>query len=694
MRRSGDEAQDGTREIAVVGLGPRGLSVVERLSANAPGCLPEGLRVRLHLVDPHLMNGSRVWRTGQSAELLMNTVTSQITLFVDDTVECAGPVVPGPSLYEWCRRLAAGGGPSLPPDMRAEALRLGPDSYPSRALYGHYLSWVLRHLVAAVPPAVTVVPHCQEAVRLTDDPDGRQTLTMQDGSALSGLEAVVLTPGHLNNRPTRQDQRFTAYAERHGLTYVAPCNPADADLDRIAPGQPIALRGLGLNFFDYMALFTTGRGGGFEPVNSGGLRYVPSGAEPRMIAGSRRGVPYHARGENEKGAFGRHTPLFLTQNVIADLRARAEAGAPVDFSEEVWPLVDAEVRAVYYATLIGGRTGPADAAEFLGRYVELRAASGAVAPGAAGPLGAEPPAAEKLLLDRYAIAEAERWDWLRIARPYGDRRFSGPRDFRAWLLDHLAQDVREARRGNVSGPLKAALDVMRDLRNEIRLVVDHGGLSGDSYRNDLQGWYTPLNAFVSIGPPVERIEQMIALIEAGLLTVLGPGMTVDCGPGGVFTGRATTVPGSGFRATALIEARLPETDIHQTSDVLFRSLLADGGCTHYRIPIRGGGWYETGGLAVTRRPYHLLDAQRRPHERRFAFGVPTETAHWVTAAGVRPGVNSVILSDADSVARAGLRLAAHGPRADAERNGAEPAGAERAASEPTGAEQADAERTG
>jgi len=37
--------------------------------------------------------------------------------------------------------------------------------------------------------------------------------------------------------------------------------------------------------------------------------------------------------------------------------------------------------------------------------------------------------------------------------------------------------------------------------------------------------------------------------------------------------------------------------------------------------------------------------------------VPTESVHWVTAAGIRPGVNSVILGDADAIARSSLRIA-------------------------------------
>ena len=113
-----------------------------------------------------------------------------------------------------------------------------------------------------------------------------------------------------------------------------------------------------------------------------------------------------------------------------------------------------------------------------------------------------------------------------------------------------------------------------------------------------------------------------------------------------------------MRADTLIEARLPETDLHRTTDPLLRTLLDRGECRPYRIPIRGGGHYVSGGVAVTRRPYRLLDAADRPHPRRFAFGVPTETVHWVTASGIRPGVNSVILGDADAIARSCLSAAA------------------------------------
>ncbi|GAA3365626.1 hypothetical protein GCM10017744_069130 [Streptomyces antimycoticus] len=327
--------------IAVVGAGPRGTSVLERLCASAPELAP-GTPLTVHLVDPSPPGAGRVWRTAQPGELLMNTVASQVTLFTDASVECGGPVRTGPSLYEWVA--ACGLAPGL-----------GPDDYPSRALYGRYLEWVFGEVVRGAPKTVTVRTHRARAVRLEERADGEQVLTLDDGSSLEGLSAVVLAQGHLPAATDATERRYAAHAERHGLRYYPPANPADVDLSPIAPGEPVLLRGLGLNFFDHMALLTAGRGGTFAPHPRGGLVYRPSGREPRLYAGSRRGIPYHARGDNAKGPCGRHTPLLLTPDMLGHFRKRADSGDPPDFLAEIWPLVAKEAETVYYEALLALR---------------------------------------------------------------------------------------------------------------------------------------------------------------------------------------------------------------------------------------------------------------------------------------------------------------------------------------------------
>ncbi|MEU7579018.1 FAD/NAD(P)-binding protein [Streptomyces sp. NPDC041068] len=682
--------------LALVGAGPRGTSVLERLCASAPELLAPGVRLTVHVVDPAPPGAGRVWRTEQPGELLMNTVASQVTLFTDASVDCSGPIRPGPSLYEWA---AAGHVPGL-----------GPDDYPTRACYGRYLEWVFAETVRGAPDAIRVQVHAARAVSLDETADGLQALVLDNGLELSGLSAVVLAQGHLPAAGGQEQERLTEHAARHGLRHFPPANPADLDLSVITPGEPVLLRGLGLNFFDHMALLTAGRGGRYLRTPGGGLRYEPSGHEPRLYAGSRRGVPYQARGDNAKGAYGRHAPAVLTGDVIARFRKRADSGDAPDFLDEIWPLVAKEVETVYYATLLAHREAAGDArdaedaedAEDAGDAEDDRGAGytrnsrstrdpgdtrrtrdpgdfqdagdtrSTRAPGDDRDAGdspglQEPPRLrgfrerflatghrspqEALVLAEFGVAEADRWSWDRLSRPHPDHGFASPDEHRAWLLERLREDAAQATLGNVAGPLKAALDVLRDLRNELRRIVDHGGLTGASRRDHLDRWYTPLNAFLSIGPPRRRIEEMTALIEAGVLEVLGPRLAVRPGDGS-FLAHSPDVPGSDVRVTTLIEARLPEPDLRRTTDPLLGRLLRSGRCRPHAV-----GGHETGGLDVTPRPYHLIDRQGRFHTRRFAFGVPTEGVHWVTAAGARPGVDSVTLSDADAVARAALRTA-------------------------------------
>ncbi|GAA2786354.1 FAD/NAD(P)-binding protein [Saccharopolyspora taberi] len=626
----------------MIGAGPRGLSVAERLCANVSAVEEPPKRLHVHIVDPQAGRGGRVWATSQSGRLLMNTIASQITMFTDETVDCVGPVDPGPSLHEWASAVAMDPTYDFDEQVRREAAQLGPNSYPSRALYGHYLNWVLRRLTDHSPEHVTVHVHPKTAISLEDGECGLQLVRFDDGTALTDLDAVVLAQGHVPMPLTERQQRLSDFATRNDLVYVGPQNPAEVDLSAIRPGEGVALRGLGLNFFDYMILLTEERGGRFTRED-GRLIYRPSGREPVLYAGSRRGVPYHARGENEKGAFGRHVPRFLTDEVIEHFQRCRQAGLPVEFRADVWPLIDLEVRLVYYSALLAEHRSAADVADFEQHYV-IAAGAGQTA--------------ENAVLDLFGIADERRWQWDRIARPYGDRVFGGLAEFERWLVGYLRGDHAEARRGNVSSPLKAALDVLRDLRNEIRLVVDHGGITGRSYQEEVQQWYTPFNAYLSVGPPARRIEEMIALMESGVLHVVGPEMRVDPAPDGAgFLVDSDVMGGEPVRVRSVIEARLPEVDMRASTDPLLGKLFREGRARPYRIPDGSTQVYETGGIAVTGRPYHLVDANGSPNPRRFAYGVPTEAVHWVTAAGIRPGVNSVILSDADAIARRALAIA-------------------------------------
>lgn len=573
--------------VAVVGAGPRGLSVVERLAANA-GKLAAGRAVTVHLIDPHPAGAGRVWRTRQDRSLPLNTVAGQVTAFAGESAELDGaPQRPGPGLYEWARSLAASGTAGAD---AAEARSLTPDSYPTRALASRYYRWVFRRVAVHAAETVALRVHAARALSLDDGPDGTQEVVLDNGRRLTGLDAVVLAQGRVPVRPTAQEREHAAFAAEYGLVYLDPANPADVDLSTVAPGEPVILRGLGLNFFDYLTLLTTGRGGRFLRGENGRLGYRPSGREPRILCGARRGVPYGTGGENGNGAAGRHTPQVFTEELIARLRAQDD-GERLDFRESLWPLIAREMEAAYYTALLPGGDRPE-------RTPEFRDARGAV--------------------------------------------------------DTRANACADTRADTVGGPVRAALDVLHDLRDEVRLAVDHAGLGGESRRRDLDGWFTPLNSYLSLGPPARRTEELIALVHAGVVRIVGPAMQVAADrEAGMFACESPRVTGSRETARVLIEGRLPGVDLRRTADPLLRHLLATGQCRPYELgPGRTG--YVAGGLAVTRRPFHIVGGDGTPHPRRFAVGVPAESAHGVTAAAIRPAVASVTLTDTQAIARAVL----------------------------------------
>ncbi|MCP3717391.1 FAD/NAD(P)-binding protein [Paraburkholderia sp. CNPSo 3281] len=76
-----------TSSIGIVGVGPRGLGLLERLHAHClSGSLPDDLVI--HLVDP-VCEGVGVHLADQPDYLPVNTVAGQITVFAIQTVKDA-----------------------------------------------------------------------------------------------------------------------------------------------------------------------------------------------------------------------------------------------------------------------------------------------------------------------------------------------------------------------------------------------------------------------------------------------------------------------------------------------------------------------------------------------------------------------------------------------------------------------------
>jgi hypothetical protein len=97
-----------------------------------------------------------------------------------------------------------------------------------------------------------------------------------------------------------------------------------------------------------------------------------------------------------------------------------------------------------------------------------------------------------------------------------------PYNYHAWIYDTLEADLHEARLGRGASPIKAAIEVWRDLRDRLREAVDFDGLTEDSHRQFYGRWHKTINRLVA-GPQKERHADLLALCDAGLLTFLKPG---------------------------------------------------------------------------------------------------------------------------------------------------------------------------
>ncbi|GAA1484562.1 FAD/NAD(P)-binding protein [Brachybacterium fresconis] len=316
---------DLARTVAVIGAGPRGTAIIERLVAASHRRDWRG-PLTVHLVDPFVGRGGRVWRHDQSEVLLMNTTTCQTTMYPDASCHAVMPSLHSETLAD---HLAAEG--------------LGPGDFASRAAHGRYLARVLETAEADADPArLRIVHHGAEAVDITGPADGIQRVRLSDSRVLRA-DAVALALGHLPTALGPRSQQLADAAVRHGLVHLGPDNPLEVDYVSLLGRESIAVQGLGLNFYDAVGMLTAAAGGRFVPDDRApsGLRYLPGGDEPRLVVGSRSGMVYRPKPDLGPEPPAPHSPQILTGERVLELAVRS---AGVDHEREVMPLILAELR--------------------------------------------------------------------------------------------------------------------------------------------------------------------------------------------------------------------------------------------------------------------------------------------------------------------------------------------------------------
>ncbi|SEQ89851.1 FAD-NAD(P)-binding [Pseudomonas sp. NFACC02] len=464
----GQAVHDGQKpaiKIGIVGCGSRGLTVLERLCALAA---TGDRRIEISLFDPH-RPGPGLHSVEQPEYLMLNTVASQISMFPDQAALGGFSGRQGPDFYQWCLRFKPGERTVLP------------NAFLPRAWLGEYLAWTYEEVIRALPTNVRVRHHA----RVVDNVEHTDLggFVLSTGTQNHQVDWLLITIGHAASAPPLSDSP--------GLTKVFEAYPQPSALAAISSTDAVGIEGLGLSAMDAVAGLTVGRGGQFVQAPEG-LRYQPSGQEPRLFMYSRSGLPYRTRPDIAPHRVG-GSPLIFTLSAVADLRVENPQG--LDFESQVLPLLKAEMLAEYFG-MIAGLQGESSlsvkseiANAFLMGEIQAKAAE---------------------LAQRFAVPMLDE-------SAFNPRALQAPVDnYSAWVKRFIEDDVKESILDLDHSPIKAAVEVWRSCREQLRRVVDNQGLTRESHRIFFSE-YAPLVNRMVAGPQKERHQELLALAEAGVL---------------------------------------------------------------------------------------------------------------------------------------------------------------------------------
>lgn len=615
--------------IVSIGAGPAAVMLLERFIAHHTRDAPDR-KIEYHLVDPYEPGGGRIWRRTQSPLLKLNSMREDVTMFTDDSCVIDGPVVPGPTLAEWVSAVRAG--EIARPDWSDAILDAeidDPDdrAFPTRRLGNAYLTWVYRDALRRARPVVAVQWHEDLAVAVEPSTiDDTFTVRLASGATLHA-DIVVHALGHNGSAPSPESMRLADFAARHDLSYIAPAFTADLDLDWIPAEEPVIVRGMGLAAVDLTVLLTEGRGGRFVEQGDGSLRYLPSGREPRLHLGSRRGVPY--RSKITSRTVGDPVALEYLDPAGRDRLLRSEH--PIDFTRDVWPLIANEMLTGYYRELFTGHPDrvSVDWAWFSPRLHRILDGHDGYR------------SHELAALTRVAVPADDRLDLEAFDRPL---TVPGPGDSaHARVQAHIAQDLRQRTRAEHSATQALFLTLLRCHIAVSDIPLDRWNEQSRVHTLP-RAWHTYFS-YVASGPPGDRLRELLALSEAGIVQFLGGDVHLEAAEDlrrFIATGTALTDAGprsTRVRARTLIDAWLPAAQATGSDNPLIRHLLATEQIRE--LPGNGAIMVEQGRFAGA--------------DRQFAVGPFTSDIQ--AGAFTRPGINALPLRRADGLARDLLRAA-------------------------------------
>lgn len=535
-------------QLSIVGLGPRGLILMERIVAFSRRH-PE-LSIELAILEPN-QPGTGSHSTAQPDYLKLNTVACQLSMFPGRLTDMDDVGHFGPSLFDWCRsRGEAVADDHSPCSSSRRPVR--PVNFLPRRLLGEYLFWFYSYLTGIAPMNLKVSLHRTKAVdaRWLAEANAFEVLAENGTRVLA--ERVFITIGHVTP-PAKNTLARPSQATDQAY-------PLPDTLTSIHSEQNVAIHGLGLTAMDVMVALIKEWGGSFVEDDAGRLSYQGSGREGKLVFLSRSGLPYCARPDTSAARI-KYEATFMTAEAIDALRGQAGIGG-LDFQAVILPLMRLEMIVAYYACC----------------SAQDRDKRRMLKPNDVGPVVSEARRQGKLqsILDRLA----SKWGafnpetYLALELPAG---LLGD-GYRLWLIDRMRSDLIACKRGLAASPLKSALEVWRDLRDGLRAVIDGQALTWASRCAFFRDYAPMINRLVA-GPEPQRIAELLCLMGEGVAEV-----TVGCPArlhgldrsGGISIAREQPGPGRRNAFDHTIRAYLPMSGTTREDTPLLKNLVRRG----------------------------------------------------------------------------------------------------------------------
>ncbi|HJC70782.1 FAD/NAD(P)-binding domain-containing protein [Brachybacterium sp. EE-P12] len=615
-----------TFDAVIVGGGPRGVATVLRLAARArvQGAAP----VRVAIVDALAVGPGATWLVDQPAEYLNNTQADATTVHPDESTPMSGPPAPGPDLVDWARRVRAEGSHPVGEWVLEEARELTGATFPTRRLQGVYFRDQLEAAVATGAVELT------EVLGLAVDLETRgeeRTVVLEGGRRLTA-RTVVLAQGMVQGRRSAEVQELVEFAQRRGLRYVEPGMPAERDYTALPAGEDVLVRGLGANFFDVVGQLAAEWGGRLDPVDGdphGRLRYLPSGREPHLVVGSRRGVPYRSKPEG-----GRPVRPFTPRWAIPEWFDALAARGRVDFAAEVWPVLGREFARVHLEA-VAALAPEAVTGDWLAGLDAARTA-------------------EEVDAVLEASLRDEAWAWTleelhrpTLGEPVGE-------DGWARLVRRMIRDELGSMSDPWHHPRAAVNGAMGALRRHVGRLTARGAFTGESLVRDVLGWFDGDSLALASGPPADRVRLVLALLEAGVITLLGPGMVVEADEQAGRFRAASPITGAVVTSRVLLETRMSKGKVPDTDDPLLRALLDTGRARVHTVDGVPTHSMEASPAEISEDAeggHNLVAADGTIDAAVVVLGIPAQSTQPGSAIGATPGVPSPLLAGADIAAR-------------------------------------------